>query len=643
MSETSPPLPSSGDPPPPSEDAAAPAALPQDDSSDQPVALAPKPDVALPKLGETVVIPDGSAASTVLSGPTEEVHGSPSSEATEAPPGKIPLDVPIVSPADLAAAALAAEEKAAAEKAAAEKLPADQAQADAARIEEEEAAAAKARVNARNEAAIAAALARTLAQHAASAAHDGRTSQGSMLLMAPIIDADHEKQLRALLAEIARPSDGTDLEVNEHVPFLRLRTVHFARFVIHAASPSEDAPIPVWNGVPQASGPPIPAKLLFSTDYDGPRDAHVSELLREAGPGLDAVFSHCEGWPGLGRREDVDHFFMRWDVPTTTFYTGTMSRSVEQIRREADLHERVERFLDREAGKPAFPSDPVQARERIRDFVRSEPALAWARVEPGPFPKLLIPQRFVDNLPKTAGVLAAGLLVAAVVVVSRFVGWGAAFADVGGVVLALAVVAGAAYAYLSYLAARDPVIIRDTVKGHTAELVRTEDRIVQNEMSSVIYVKSPLPFRHAVLWTVLKFINFAARYLSNQGTLSGIPSIHFARWVIVDDGRRLLFFSNFDGSWDNYLGDFIDKAHDGLTGVWSNCVGFPRTKGLTGDGATDEQAFKAYSRDSQIPTQVWFSAYKWLSVNNINNNSRIRLGLYGVMDPAQAQAWLRRF
>jgi hypothetical protein len=123
----------------------------------------------------------------------------------------------------------------------------------------------------------------------------------------------------------------------------------------------------------------------------------------------------------------------------------------------------------------------------------------------------------------------------------------------------------------------------------------------------------------------------------------GIPSIHFARWVIVDEGRRLIFFSNFDGSWENYLGDFIDKAAPGLTSVWSNCVGFPRTKGLSGGGATDEQKFKAYSRASQIPTQVWYSAYKWLSVPNINNNTRIRLGLYGEMDRAEAEEWLRRF
>src|SRR5207237_6327365 len=63
--------------------------------------------------------------------------------------------------------------------------------------------------------------------------------------------------------------------------------------------------------------------------------------------------------------------------------------------------------------------------------------------------------------------------------------------------------------------------------------------------------------------------------------------------------------------------------------------------GLTGQGAADEQRFKAYSRQSQVPTQVWYSAYRWLTVSNINDNTRLRLGLYGDMDAAAAQAWLR--
>ena len=68
--------------------------------------------------------------------------------------------------------------------------------------------------------------------------------------------------------------------------------------------------------------------------------------------------------------------------------------------------------------------------------------------------------------------------------------------------------------------------------------------------------------------------------LYRPGFLSDIGTIHFARWVTVPGTHDLLFFSNFDASWESYLEDFITKAHAGLTGVWSNSIGFPVTENL---------------------------------------------------------------
>ena len=176
---------------------------------------------------------------------------------------------------------------------------------------------------------------------------------------------------------------------------------------------------------------------------------------------------------------------------------------------------------------------------------------------------------------------------------------------------------------------------------HTKTVAQIEDRIVQNQITTISYIKKPLWFRRRVLQWVLATVNLAARFIETQGSLSGIPSIHFARWVVIDNHRRLLFFSNFDGSWESYLGDFVDKAFKGLTGIWSNTVGFPRTIGLRGGGALDEQRFKALARASQVVTHFWYSAYKHLTVLDINNNSRLRQGLYSDLDDDQACAWLR--
>src|SRR5262249_30863844 len=126
----------------------------------------------------------------------------------------------------------------------------------------------------------------------------------------------------------------------------------------------------------------------------------------------------------------------------------------------------------------------------------------------------------------------------------------------------------------------------------------------------------------------------------DRGDLGGITSIHYARWMILDD-RRLLFFSNFDGSWESYLGEFVDQASSGLTSVWSNTVGFPPARWLLGAGARDEERFKNWTRTHQIETQVWYSAYPKLSVQNINDNTKLRRGLANRPSDDELAAWRR--
>jgi hypothetical protein len=169
------------------------------------------------------------------------------------------------------------------------------------------------------------------------------------------------------------------------------------------------------------------------------------------------------------------------------------------------------------------------------------------------------------------------------------------------------------------------------------ELADREDFQVQNQLTHVVDIK-PGPFRLLLLRAVLWVIDLLARYKFNQGHLGGITTIHFARWVIFDGGKKLLFFSNYDGSWESYLGDFIDKAHTGLTGVWSNTKGFPKTENLVNAGATDEERFKSWTRAHQVTTQLWYTAYPELTVRNIQQNAKICAGL--AQRPATREAML---
>jgi hypothetical protein len=192
------------------------------------------------------------------------------------------------------------------------------------------------------------------------------------------------------------------------------------------------------------------------------------------------------------------------------------------------------------------------------------------------------------------------------------------------------------------LESTDSVKLDAADPNNLKQLVEKEDLThnVQNHMASITIVK-PGWLRRVTLWAVLWAVNLLARARATHGELSGIPSIHFAHWSMIDGGRRLLFLSNFDGSWENYLDDFIDKAHRGLTAVWSNTVGFPRTRFLVDGGATDGPRFKAVARDAQTATNAWYSAYRDLTVQGIDKKSTIREHLSEPASRQSPESWLQ--
>jgi hypothetical protein len=157
----------------------------------------------------------------------------------------------------------------------------------------------------------------------------------------------------------------------------------------------------------------------------------------------------------------------------------------------------------------------------------------------------------------------------------------------------------------------------------------------------VVDVKKGM-FRHVLLRLVLAAVELRARFQFYSGDLGGIETIHCAHWLILEgETPRLLFFSNYDGSWERYLGDFIEEAGGGMTSVWSNTVEFPRSRFLLLDGATNERVFKAWTREKQVKTDVWYRAAPDISVRNLNDNSRLRDGLSGALTETEAREWLR--
>jgi len=180
----------------------------------------------------------------------------------------------------------------------------------------------------------------------------------------------------------------------------------------------------------------------------------------------------------------------------------------------------------------------------------------------------------------------------------------------------------------------EPKLLRDMAKR--------EDWIAQNHMGSVVLIK-PGILRACLIRVGHQGLGLLLRATARDGRLGSMRTIHFAHWAMVNNNSRLMFFSNFDQTWESYLDDFIEKAHVGLTLAWSCGIGFPPTRFLVHDGASYGRRFKEWARHSMSVSRFWYSAYKDLTTEQIERNYEIALGLREkTMSDKEAKEWVRK-
>lgn len=380
-----------------------------------------------------------------------------------------------------------------------------------------------------------------------------------------------------------------------------LRDVHFARFVLL----EEDKDL---------RGDPLPASLVYISDVDVPRDRHLAELVDTAGEGLDRLFGHCEGYPPEPRtRDDRLAYLTRHVVKEQARYFNTTGRNVRQVVQEAALRDRIQELLD---GSPNGDAngDPAAIRRRVQELVERDDALRWAKE---PAPGLGFGFRVKELAHLGGGVLLVLLLSPLLLLV----------VPVFLVVLRLH--------ERSAPAPHLPPLLEKIEK-----LDALEDHLVHNPFTAVGFVKPGL-FWRLTFRVLLLALEFATRHVFNNGNLAGVKNIHSARWVALNEWRRMIFVSNYDGSRESYHDDFVDKIAWGLNVAFASGYGFPRTRWLLFDGVNDEQAFKDFLRRHLVPAPVWHSAYGRLTNANIKNNARIRGGLQGEAGSREARRWVQ--
>jgi len=429
------------------------------------------------------------------------------------------------------------------------------------------------------------------------------TPQSNFMVLAPIIP-ERETELRQLLDSMNHGPGQVDPN-NGLLPFAEFETLHFARFVILDDKTTED--VRVYGLAPRT----YPLYLAFLGDVDGDANAFLGKLIRRAGKGLGKIFSCCQGF---GPDTDLLDWMKQHDAPPIAAYVNWRGRTVRQIREEAALYDALQSYIEKD-GEVLHGLAPRDIHQKLHSFANGEQSagrLTLSKEDPTPI------EWQIKNLAHKIGFPLLGLVLSPLLLVA------APFYIIA----------------LRRLEKTDPVVCPIAAQIHSEKLSSFEDHDVTNQFSAMGSLKPGL-IRLLTTTLVLKTVNYGARHITRPGRLGRIRSIHFARWVFVAGRQRMIFCSNYDGSVESYMDDFINKTGFGLNASFRNGIGYPRTNWLVRDGCVDERNYKEYLRRHTLPSQVWYKAYPGLSAVDLERNTRIRKGLeMSSMTDDQARDWV---
>ena len=425
------------------------------------------------------------------------------------------------------------------------------------------------------------------------------TPQSSFMVLARVA-RDKIADLRALLATM-NTKPGVADPTNPLVAFGELETLHFARFVVLDDPTTGDVNA---YGIDR---PNPPVYLAFLGDFDGRYDHFLRELVARASRGLTRIYSLCEDFDP---RVDLASWLRDHEHPPSTYYCNWVGRTVRQIREEDLLTRAVSEYIRHTPELSSLAATAVHS--RVRQHVRdTRSGIVLTPPEPTPLTWSL---RYALNVLTLVAASLIGILLLPILFVLWF--------------------------KLRSLEKSDPEIAPRPQQQWAERLSEIEDYGVTNQFSAMGSLK-PGFFRKYLLTLILWLVDLTTRVYYTRGRLARVHTIHFARWVYLDNKRRLLFASNYDGSLDSYMDDFINKVAFGLNAVFSNGIGYPKTESLVLQGAKNEQLFKYFIRRHELPTEVWYNAHAGLTTSDLDRNRRIREGVERVsLSAREAREWV---
>ncbi len=195
-----------------------------------------------------------------------------------------------------------------------------------------------------------------------------------LTLLCPIRDDEratpsHDLQIRRYLASL--PTGGAS-------PFAIAPYTHLARLAV-----MDDV---IFVGTPAREEHLKSKYLVFEANTDVDLEPYVTALAQHAPTEVDAIWSHCAGYPGLADLAAFVKFMKACQVPTTFFFAAVTDKSVTQTLKALATQRAVSDFIVAHQGM-----DPATVQQ---DFLGLAETL---RTTPPPLPGGSRPKREIET------------------------------------------------------------------------------------------------------------------------------------------------------------------------------------------------------------------------------------------------------
>lgn len=431
------------------------------------------------------------------------------------------------------------------------------------------------------------------------------------LTVTVVVEEEKLEEVNILLHEFNQHAKTYQAEYREHMP-----STYFISWLT--------LPVQVY-----ADKVKLPARILLMSSYVGHKGQHISELVNFLGHRLQAVFELSKEFSSSIANMDDLAAFIRKKTVFQAYYSGFKFIPTQDVFREQEIKSRVFEFLDLKRGSPEFSDlPPAAVKADIERFIKDRVEFSWTL--DGLRDKKADKFRMLFPLGVFILVMATSLvcLMLSFFLDHTFLSW------MGMVVPAFLAMLVVLFIWLR-MNENNPHIPNEPVSDHwIRQIIEREKNPVLNEMTVIAPLKKGLIRRI--------FLGLSLRLITLVGYFSYIPTVHTARWLQLDGGRRLVFIANFDNISEAYAHDFVDSDNRSrnMAVVFSHAAGFPATKWLVKRGYNHRSEYMKGVRYHQKITQFWYAFNTDLSVENLKTNRKFREGLFQKMDENEIKEWL---